>query len=112
MPAPLAPVALRESDLDAFLKEHPRVVLDLWAEWCAPCKRLDPILHELAGEYGGAVAFAKVDTDAEPGVMRRYDVLGLPTLVVLKEGRRVDQVAGVVPKGSLKARLSAALGVQ
>lgn len=106
-----APRDLADADLPAFLRENPNAVLDLWAPWCAPCLRIAPVLDELARDYGGRVAFGKVDTDQHPETLARYNVMGLPAVLVFKDGKRVDHVAGFAPKPTLKARFDRALGL-
>ncbi|HWH07654.1 MAG TPA: thioredoxin family protein [Candidatus Thermoplasmatota archaeon] len=107
-----APRDLADADLPAFLRENPNAVLDLWAEWCVPCLRIAPVLDELARDYAGRVAFGKVDTDRHPETLARYNVMGLPALLVFKDGRRVDHVSGFLPKPALRERLDRALGLR
>ncbi len=76
-------------------------VADLWAEWCAPCKRLTPILEEIAQEYQGRIRVAKLDVDSNPDVPGRYGVQGLPTLLVFKNGQMVETIVGFKPKSRL-----------
>jgi thioredoxin 1 len=83
------------------------VVVDFWAEWCAPCKAIAPILEELAGEYAGRVTIAKVNVDEHPGLAARFQVRSIPTLLFFKGGQVVDQVIGAVPKAQIKKRLDA-----
>lgn len=106
-----APRDLADADLPAFLRENPNAVLDLWAPWCKPCLRISPVLDELARDYGGRVAFAKVNTDEHPATLARYNVMGLPAVLVFKDGKRVDHVAGFAPKPALRERLDRALGL-
>ena len=76
-----------------------------------PCKRISPILDELAGEYAGRVAVAKVNADDNPQTMTRYGVMGLPAILVFRGGKRVDQISGFMPKPALKERFDRALGL-
>lgn len=106
-----APITATDATLPALLAQHPNVVLDLWAPWCGPCKRLDPILDELSQEYGPRVAVAKLNTDEHPQTMTKYGVMGLPSILVFKNGKRVDHVTGLMAKPQLAARLNHALGL-
>lgn len=103
--APLVPVELTDKDFEAFVKGYGVVVIDCWAPWCGPCKRIDPIVKDLATEYGGRVAFGKLNTDEQPQIAMRYGVMSLPTLLVFKNGQRVDQIVGLMPKDQLKTKI-------
>ena len=111
MAAPTHPVDVTDADFASFVKQHPNVVVDAWAPWCGPCKRIAPIIEDLAREYQGNVAFAKLNTDDNQATAMRYGIMSIPTLLIFKNGERVDQVVGLVPKDSLKARLGKSLGV-
>lgn len=106
-----APPELADADLPTFLKSNPNAVLDLWAPWCKPCLRISPILDELLVEYGGRVKFAKVNTDQHPNTLTRYGVMGLPAILVFKNGQRVDHIAGFMPKPQMRERIDKALGL-
>ena len=92
-----------DADIDAFVAANRLAVVDVGAPWCAPCKRLDPIVDELARELAGQVAIGKMNADESPRSSSRFGVLGLPTLLVFKDGKRVAQVSGVRPKDELRA---------
>lgn len=80
-------------DEEIAAREVP-VVVDVWAEWCGPCHALEPVLVELADQHAGRVRFAAVDADAEPGIVRRFGVLGLPTLLVFVDGSLAGRIVG------------------
>jgi thioredoxin 1 len=94
------------------LKSTVPVVVDMWAEWCGPCRVLGPLVDELAQELDGKVKFVKVNVDHEPEIARRYGIMSIPTLLFFRDGELVDQVVGLVPKNNLLAKISSALGVQ
>jgi|SRR3989338_1982623 len=81
-------------------------VIDMWAEWCGPCKIIAPIFDSAAGELKGNINFAKVDVDKETELAERFEVLSIPTLLFIKDGNVVDVVHGVISKDELlkKAR--------
>ncbi len=85
------------------------VLVDFWAEWCAPCKMIAPIVEQLADEYDGKVKFAKLDIDSNPKVAQTFGIRSIPTLLILKDGKPVDQVVGAVPKSLLEKRLEGAV---
>ena len=94
---------------EKVLKSAQPVLVDFWAPWCAPCRRLAPIVEELAEEYDGRVTFAKLNTDEHPSVAARYGIFSIPTLLVFKNGQPVKQVVGLRPKKDLKQNLDEAL---
>ena len=81
------------------------VLLDMWAPWCGPCKMMAPVLEELASELAGRVLVAKMNVDENPVTASRFNVRSIPTLLVLKSGRELDRLVGVMPKASIKQRL-------
>ena len=111
MSAPTTPVDITDADFQQKIKDYPNVVVDAWAPWCGPCKRIAPIIEELARDYKGEVAFLKLNTDDNQATAMKYGIMSIPTLMIFKNGQRVDQVIGLVPKDSLKVRLNNAFGV-
>ena len=94
---------------DEVLKSEVPVLVDFWADWCAPCKMIAPIVEDLANEYDGKVRVAKLDVDANPKTAMTYGVRGIPTLLIFNGGSPVDQIVGAVPKAVLKGRLEQAI---
>jgi thioredoxin 1 len=79
------------------------VAVDFWAQWCAPCRILTPILEELAGEYATRLTLRSLDTDSNPVMMTRLGVRSLPTLLFFKDGQLVHRIVGAVAKSRLRA---------
>lgn len=88
---------------DKVLKADIPVLVDFWAEWCAPCRALTPILEEIAKEYAGKLIIAKVNVDESPEVSGQYGVRGIPTLILFKNGQNIETKVGNLPKGQLTA---------
>jgi len=105
------PITISDDDFAEFVKTHPNVVVDAWAPWCGPCKRIAPILDELAAEYDGKVAIGKLNTDDNQRTAMQYGIMSIPTLLVFKDGERVDQVVGLMPKDALQAKFNKAFGL-
>lgn len=97
------PIAVTDADFqkEVLDAEQPTFV-DFWASWCGPCRMVGPIFEELSNEYAGKVKFAKVNVDENPKTPANYGVRGIPTLIMFKGGKAVDQVVGAVPKGQLE----------
>lgn len=85
---------------DVLQSDKP-VLVDFWAEWCAPCRKVEPLLEEIAGEMGDKVRIVKLNIDENPETARAYRVMSVPTLTVFKGGAPVRSVAGARPKGDL-----------
>ena len=85
------------------------VLVDFTATWCGPCKMLSPIIDELAKEYEGKIKIGKLDTDANRNTSSKYNIMSVPTLLFIKDGKVVDTAVGVLPKAALEARLNALL---
>ena len=81
------------------------VLVDLWAEWCGPCKMMEPVLEEIAGEMEESLQVVKINIDQNQETPMKFNVMNIPTLLFLKDGKEVDRVIGVVPKKQLVKKL-------
>ncbi len=84
------------------LKSDTPALVDFWASWCAPCRAIAPIVDEMATQFNGRVRVAKMNVDDNPATPGRYGVRGIPTLILFKDGKVVDQLVGAVPKNQIK----------
>jgi len=85
------------------------VMIDLWAEWCGPCKVMGPIVDALATDFEGKAVIGKLNVDDNPNVPTEYSVRGIPTFLIFKGGALVDKVVGATTKEALKAKIDALL---
>jgi len=81
------------------------VLVDFWAEWCGPCKALAPVMDELANENNGKIAVYKLNIDENADTTTQYKIKGIPTLLLFKGGKVVDQIVGAVPKSTLQSMI-------
>ena len=106
-----AAIHITDASFKTEVLESPTLaVTDLWAEWCGPCKRMAPVLDEIASEYAGQIKVTKLDVDANPNIPGQYGVMGIPTLLVFKSGQLVETIVGFLPKDRLLAKLLPHLG--
>jgi len=94
---------------DEVIKAQGLVMIDFWAAWCGPCRIISPTVEELSKEYSGKVKVLKLNTDENSDIASRYQVMGIPTLMFFKDGTKLDQIVGVVPKQFLKAKIDSFL---
>jgi thioredoxin 1 len=91
-----------DSTFDQLVNSPTPVLVDFWAEWCGPCKRIGPTVDQLASEYAGRLVVAKMNVDENPSVPMRFGVRGIPTLMMFKGGEMIDTIVGAVDKVTLK----------
>jgi thioredoxin 1 len=103
----MKPIEVTDANFESeVIKSDKPVLVDFWAEWCGPCRMIAPIVEEIAKEYNGTLKVGKMDVDANPQVSMQFGIRSIPTLLIFKGGRVVDQVIGAVPKRILTEKLS------
>ena len=109
-PAPAGDVLVAtDGNLPDLVRSNDGVLVDCYADWCAPCRIFAPVFAATAKEYAGRAAFAKLDTEANPQTAAAFRILSIPTLLVFRQGRLVTQQAGALPQPMLRAVVEAAL---
>jgi thioredoxin 1 len=104
-----AKVVTDETFVSDVLQSDKPVLVDFWAEWCQPCRKVSPVLEEIASEMADRVRIVKVNIDENPETTRAYRVMSVPTLTIFKGGQPVQSVAGAKPKGELVRLIESAL---
>jgi thioredoxin 1 len=100
-------VELTEANFDdEVIKSSVPVLVDFWAEWCAPCRLIAPIVEELAAEYAGKLKVAKLNVDQNPQISMNYGIRSIPTILIFKDGQAVEQLIGAVPKNTIVDKLN------
>jgi thioredoxin len=104
------PIAVTDATFSTAVEQSPLPVLvDAWAPWCEPCWMIAPVIDELAAEMAGRVRVPKINIDENPVTARRFNLRGIPTLLVIKAGREVDRIVGLQPKSEIARRLQCAV---
>ena len=91
------------------LESKEPVLIDFYADWCGPCKMMAPVVEKLAEKYEGKVKVGKVNSDDEPELAQKFQVMSIPNFVIIKDGKVVDRVIGAVPQQALEEKLDAQL---
>ena len=105
-------MAIHVTDADfekEVLQSEVPVMVDLWAEWCGPCRMIGPIIDEMSTEYEGKAKMVKIDIDSNPETPVKYGVRNIPTVLFFKNGELVDKLVGAVPKSTFAEKLEGLL---
>jgi thioredoxin 1 len=100
-----------EMHFQEFIATHPNVVVDFWAEWCGPCRRIAPIMEELATEFNGKVAFAKCNTDDNRALSMKFNIDAIPAMMIFSRGQLVDRIIGAYPKEAIREKIVRKFGL-
>ena len=100
-----SPVDGSDESFDEIITSNSLVAVDFWAEWCGPCKMVAPVIQTLAKEYAEKVLFLKINVDKCPDTASKFGIMSIPTLMIFKKGKAVDQIIGAVPKTLLESKL-------
>lgn len=108
---PSGTVYISDGNFQDALKKYPNMVIDCWAEWCAPCKALSPVIDALAKEYGGKIVFGKLNIDENPKTTAENEIQSIPAMLVYKDGALKGKIIGAQPKQELELKLKELFGL-
>jgi thioredoxin 1 len=108
---PDGPVNVGTDNFSTFISKYPNVVVDCWAEWCGPCKMVSPIIEALSKDYKGKIVFGEMNTDENQRLAMQFGITAIPTLLVFKDGKIIDNIIGAMPKEILEKRLMKIFGI-
>jgi len=96
---------LTDANFEEEIKKNKLTLVDFWAEWCAPCRMIAPILEELDKEYGGKAAICKVDVSQNRATSTKFKITAIPTMILFKDGQQVNSIIGAVSKEKIKSMI-------
>lgn len=102
-------IHLNESDFDSVIQKKGIIIVDFWAEWCMPCKALAPAFEQVAQKYNNKITFAKLNIDENPNTASKYRIMSIPTLLLFKDGKVIDQITGLVPAKKIESAIEKVL---
>jgi thioredoxin 1 len=102
---PNSPLKVTDGTVDEEIGRYPLVLVDCWAEWCGPCRMVGPVIDDLAKEMAGRVVFGKLNVDENMKTSTKYGIMAIPTLLVFKDGKLIDQMVGAYPKNTLSNKI-------
>ena len=100
-----APITVTDGNFSEIVHKYRLIVIDCWAAWCGPCRMVAPIIDELAKDYAGEIVFGKLNVDENPETATKYSIMGIPTLLIIKNGAEVDRMVGAAPKLLIQNKL-------
>jgi len=98
-------IIIDESHFGQIVRDNPHLVIDFWAEWCGPCRRVAPIVEEFAQEFTGKVTFGKCNTDENQRLAMQFGISAIPTMLFFSNGQMVDRLIGALPKEMIHSKI-------
>jgi thioredoxin 1 len=103
---------IEEIHFQEFISTHPFAVIDFWAEWCGPCRRIAPIMDELSKEFAGKVAFGKCNTDDNRRIAMQFNISAIPAIMLFSNGQLVERIIGAYPKDAIREKIVKKFGLK
>jgi thioredoxin 1 len=100
-------IHLNELNFEEVINSDLPVIIDFWASWCGPCQMMGPVFEELSSEYKGKLNFAKLNVDENPELANKFNVQGIPSLIILKNNQEIERIVGFNPKEVLREKIDA-----
>lgn len=104
--SPNEPIVLSSNNFDKAINKYSFLVIDCWAEWCNPCRIVSPIVENLANKYQGKIVFGKLDVDKNQEIASRFGIMSIPTMLIFKNGEKIDTIVGALPEDALEEKIS------
>lgn len=104
------PVHVTDTNFNEIINKHHLAFIDCWAPWCGPCAALTPTIEQLAEEYSGKMLIGKLNIDENPQTAENFQIYSIPTMLIMKDGKEVDRIVGLVPKNHIETALKKHLG--
>ena len=103
---PKSTVEMTDRDFDKIVKKYPIVVVDCWAPWCAPCRMVGPVIEAMAKDHRGKIVYGKLNVDENNNIANKYKIMSIPTILIFKNGKLVDQLIGAMPRKMLEPAIT------
>ena len=102
----ISPLVISDENFNQIIDENPIVVVDFWAEWCGPCRAMNPIIEELSLIYENKIVFAKLNVDKNPIIPSKYGISSIPTFLIIKNGQVMNSVIGAITQELFEEKLN------
>ena len=102
----ISPLVISDENFNQIIEENPIVVVDFWAEWCGPCRAMNPMVEELSSIYENKIVFAKLNVDKNPIIPSKYGISSIPTFLIIKNGQVMNSIIGAITQELFEEKLN------
>jgi thioredoxin 1 len=102
---PDKPIELTDATFDKTIKKYPLIIVDCWADWCIPCRMLNPVIESLAKKYTGKIVFGKLNIEENQSTAQKYEIMSIPNILVFKKGTMIERIIGALPESILESKI-------